>query len=226
MDIIKVILTSLLSVVVLFIITKIMGHKQIAQLDFFDYISGITIGSIGADLAIDLETPWKSLIAVIIYGIASLLLSSAANKFQKSRKFINGSPTILMDSGKIYKENLKKSKLNLSDFMMMCRELGYFDLNDIKTAVFEANGKLTVLPSSDKKPLTPSDMNIITPEQSISVEIIMDGHILEENLKRKGLNLIWLKKELHAQGYKDANDVVLAVCDSNNILNVYGNKTK
>lgn len=223
MDIIKVILTSLLSVAVLFVITKVMGHKQIAQLDFFDYISGITIGSIGADLAIDLETPWKSLIAVIVYGIASILLSAAANKYQKSRKIINGAPSIIMDNGKIYRENLKKSKLNLSDFMMMCRELGYFELNDIQTAVFEANGKLTVLPKSEKRPLTPQDMDISLPKQSIGTEIIMDGNILHENLKRKGLDITWLKNELDKQNCNSSKEILLAVCDNNNKLTIYKN---
>lgn len=223
MDIIKVILTSLLSVAVLFVITKVMGHKQIAQLDFFDYISGITIGSIGADLAIDLETPWKSLVAVIVYGISSILLSAVANKYQKSRKIIDGAPSIIMDNGKIYRENLKKSKLNLSDFMMMCRELGYFELNDIQTAVFETNGKLTVLPKSEKRPLTPQDMDISLPKQSIGTEIIMDGNILHENLKRKGLDIIWLKKELDKQNCNSSKEILLAVCDSNNKLTIYKN---
>ena len=109
MDIIKVLLTSLLSIVALFIITKIMGHKQIAQLDFFDYINGITIGSVAAELATELEEPWKPLISLIIYGGVSVALSLITNKFPKSRKYINGSPTILMNEGKLYRKNMKKS---------------------------------------------------------------------------------------------------------------------
>ena len=109
MDIIKVLLTSLLSIVALFIITKIMGHKQIAQLDFFDYINGITIGSVAAELATELEEPWKPLISLIIYGGVSVVLSLITNKFPKSRKYINGSPTILMNEGKLYRKNMKKS---------------------------------------------------------------------------------------------------------------------
>ena len=75
MDIIKIILTALLSVVALFVITKIMGHKQVSQLDFFDYVSGITIGSIGAELATELDSPEKPLIALAIYGLISMLLN-------------------------------------------------------------------------------------------------------------------------------------------------------
>ena len=98
MDIIKVILSAMLSVVALFIITKIMGHKQVAQLDFFDYVSGITIGSIGAELATELESPEKPLIALAIYGLSSMLLNLLAHKIPRTRKYINGTPTILMFS--------------------------------------------------------------------------------------------------------------------------------
>ena len=101
MDIFKVILTALLSVAALFIITKIMGHKQVAQLDFFDYVSGITIGSIGAELATELERPENPLIALAVYGLASLLLNLLAHKMPKTRKYINGTPTILMNDGKL-----------------------------------------------------------------------------------------------------------------------------
>ena len=110
MEVLKVVLTSLLSVASLFVIAKVMGHKQIAQLDFFDYIAGITIGSIAADLATELEAPWKPLIAMVVYGVVSLGLSVAAQKFAKSRKFINGTPTIIINNGKLYRKNMKKAK--------------------------------------------------------------------------------------------------------------------
>ena len=110
MDILKVILTAILSVVSLFAIAKIMGHKQVAQLDFFDYISGITIGSIAAELATELEAPWKPLIALVIYGIVSTVLSLITHKFPRTRKFINGTPTILMNDGKLYRKKSEKGK--------------------------------------------------------------------------------------------------------------------
>ena len=120
----------------LFVIAKITGHKQVSQLDFFDYITGITIGSIAAELATELEKPWKPLIAMIIYGLIALILSIIAQKFPKSRKYLNGTPTIIMKSGNLYRKNMKKAKLELSEFMMLCREVVYFDLNDIEVAIF------------------------------------------------------------------------------------------
>lgn len=222
MEFIKAILTSLLSVASLFVIAKLMGHKQMAQLDFFDYISGITIGSIAAELATELEAPWKPLIALIIYCLVSLVLSLLTHKFPKSRKYINGTPTIIMNDGKIYRKNLKKAKLDLSEFLVLCREQGYFNLNEIKTAVFEHNGKLSVLPVTLHRPITPSDMNMQPKPESISTEIIMDGRILNENLKRMGLDLNWLSRQLDSQGYRNAKEIFLGVCDSEHQLTLFG----
>lgn len=221
MELIKVILTSLLSAVSLFIIAKITGHKQMAQLDFFDYITGITIGSIAAELATELEKPWKPLVAMIIYGMVALSLTILAHKFPKTRKYVNGTPTIVMDNGKLYRENMKKAKLELSEFMVLCRQEGYFDLNDIETAVFEYNGRMTILPKSEKRPLTPEDMNIAPQKAEICTEIIMDGRIMHENLKRLGLDLVWLDKQLKKQKYNNAKDIYLGICDKNNKLTLF-----
>ena len=186
MDFIKVILTSLLSAVSLFIIAKITGHKQMSQLDFFDYITGITIGSIAAELATELESPWKPLVAMIIYGLVALGLTILAHKFPKTRKYINGTPTIIMNNGKVYRENMKKAKLELSEFMVLCRQEGYFNINDIETAIFEYNGKITILPKSQKRPLTPEDMNINPERAEIYTEVIMDGRIYMKILNGLG----------------------------------------
>jgi len=221
MDILKVILTTLLSAAAIFITAKVMGHKQVGQLDFFDYITGITIGSIAAELATELEEPWKPLIAIIVYGIISVALSIITNKLPKTRKYINGTPTIIMDNGKLYRDNMKKAKLDLSEFMVMCRQAGYFNLNDIQTAVFEYNGRLSILPVSNKRPANPSDMNLAPPKETISTEVIMDGRILEENLKRLGLDITWLEKQLKTQGYHDEKEIYLGLCDNNNKLSLF-----
>ena len=211
MDILKIIGTALLSIAALFIITKIMGHKQVAQLDFFDYVSGITIGSIGAELATDLEEPWKPLLALGIYGIVSILLNCLTRKLPQTRKYINGTPTILMNSGKLYRQNLKKAKLDLSEFMLLCREQGYFDLDEVETVIFEHNGKLSILPKNENRPATPKDLNILTKEAHIGTEIILDGRIMGENLSRTGRDDTWLHKRLASQGYKHATDIFLAI---------------
>ncbi len=221
MDIIKIILTSFLSAATLFIIAKIMGHKQMSQLDFFDYIAGITIGSIAAELAIDSVEAWKPLIAMVVYGIITACLTLLTNKLPRFRKFINGTPTIIMNSGKIYRKNMKKAKMDLSEFMVMCRQEGYFNLNDIQTAVFEYNGRLTILPKATKRPVNPGDMNLVPPPESICTEVIMDGRILDDNLKRLGLDSDWLKKELECQGHKSAREIYLGIYDDNHQLTLF-----
>ena len=211
MEIINVVLTAMLSVAALFIITKMMGHKQVAQLDFFDYVSGITIGSIGAELATELEAPMRPLIALCIWGIASLSLNSLAHKFPKTRKYINGAPTLLMNEGKLYRKNLKQAKLDLSEFMILCREAGYFDLEEIQTAVFEPNGRLSILPKAANRPATPEDLRITAKATRIGAEIIMDGRVMGENLLRIGKDADWLTKRLKAEGHSDTKAIFLAI---------------
>ncbi len=211
MEIITLLLTAFLSVVTLFLIAKIMGHKQVAQLDFFDYISGITIGSIAAELATELEEPWKPLIALAVYGATSAFLSLLTHRAPRTRKYINGTPTIVMNNGRLYRENLKKAKLDLSEFLLLCREQGYFDLGDIQTAIFEHNGKLSVLPMAANRPATPSDLKITAKATHVGVEVIMDGRVMGENLSRLSLNAAWLEQRLHTQGYESARQILLGI---------------
>ena len=221
MDFLILCLTALGSFTVLFLIAKFIGHKQIAQLDFFDYITGITIGSIAAEMATELEEPWKPLIAMLIYGGVTVLLSVISHKFPRSRKYLNGTPTILMDHGKLYRGNLKKAKLDLSEFMVLCRNAGYFNLEAIQTAVFEYNGTLTILPVSGQRPVTPDDMQLNPPEEYIYTEVIMDGRILDGNLHKMGLDVTWLQKQLEKQGFHNAKEIYLGVCDKNNNLSLF-----
>lgn len=180
-------LTTFGSFAALFAAAKLIGHKQIAQLDFFDYITGITIGSIAAEMATELEQPWKPLIAILLYEGITLLLSVAANKFPKTRRYFYGMPVILMDHGKLYRENLKKAKLDLNEFLVLCRQQGYFDLTDIQTAIFEYNGRLSILPVSTQRPATPADLELSPPQELTFTELIMDGQILDGKPQKHGV---------------------------------------
>lgn len=224
MNILNFCLVTLASFGVLFLVAKLIGHKQISQLVFFDYITGITIGSIAAEMATELEQPWKPLIAMVIYGGITLLLSVVSNKFPRARKYLNGTPTILMDHGKLYYENLKKAKLDLSEFMVMCRQQGYFDLTSIQTAVFEYNGKLAILPVSSQRPVTPNDLDFAPEQELLFTELIMDGRVLEGNLKRMGLDMAWLNKKLKEYHVQSPKDVLLAICDRNKKFVLYSYK--
>ena len=221
MEILQVLITSAVSLAVLFLLTKLMGSKQVSQLSMFDYIIGISIGSIAAEMATELEDPENSLAAMIVYGVIAFLVSVISQRSAKVRKVMSGRPLVIMDNGIIYRENLKKARIDLSDFLTQCRTSGYFDLNQIQTAVMEYNGAISFLPVSKDRPATPSDMDIQPEQEHLQITVIMDGHINKSNLKLSGNNEVWLTKQLHIQGYNNPSDVLLALCGNNNKLTVF-----
>lgn len=221
MEILQVLITSAVSLAILFLLTKLMGNKQVSQLSMFDYIIGISIGSIAAEMATELENPENPLAAMIVYGVIAFLVSVISQRSVKVRKVMSGRPLVIMDNGIIYRENLKKARIDLSDFLTQCRTSGYFDLNQIQTAVMEYNGAISFLPVSKYRPATPSDMDIQPEQEYLQITVIMDGHINKSNLKLSGNNEVWLTKQLHLQGYNNPSDVLLALCDNNNKLTVF-----
>lgn len=221
MDYLKIILTSLFSAAALFLLTKLMGHKQLAQLDVFDYVNGITIGSIAAEMATEIEEPLKPFIALIVYGLIAVTLSIISNKFPSSRRIIIGPPIILLDKDKLYRKNFKKAKLDLNEFLCLCRGQGYFDINQIETAVFEHNGSLSILPKSANKPLAAQDMKVYPPQEEPVLELILDGRINEENVKKANKSIEWLRKRLKEENISYAEDVFLAFIDNKGTLTIY-----
>ena len=221
MELLQVAVTSVVSFLVLFFLAKIMGHRQIAQLSVFDYINGITIGSIAAELATELEKPLRPLLAMVIYALLTVLLEALALKYQRLRKFISGTPSIILDNGKLYRENMKKARLDLTEFLIQCRQQGYFDLGAIQTAVYESDGRLTILPVAERRPATPEDLGVAPEKEQFFTEVIMDGRILGGNLQRMGVNETWLEKQLQAQGYHSAKEIYLGLVDGNKQLSLY-----
>ncbi|MGN1339362.1 MAG: DUF421 domain-containing protein [Oscillospiraceae bacterium] len=222
MVILQVTLTSLLSVVALFLLTKLMGNKQLSQLSMFDYIIGISIGSIAAEFATELENPEHSLLAMVIYALSAYLVSLVTNKSTRLRKMISGKPLILFDNGNLYRDNFKKSKIDLSDFLTQCRNMGYFDLAQVQTAVLEFNGSISILPVDKYRPLAPSDMNLNPTQQQLMVNVILDGNVNEENLTLTGNSMAWLTNQLHSQGFESPVEIFLGTVNTtNNTLTLY-----
>lgn len=223
MELIKIAILSLGSVTVLFILTKLMGDREMSELSMFDYITSITIGSIAAEMATSLESDFKGpLLAMVIYGAVCFIISLLTCKSIILRRFFEGHSLIMYQNGKIYNKNMLKAKIDVDEFLSMCRVSGYFDLSEIHTAILESNGKLSILPLAKNKPVTAEDLNL-NPEQSFPMaNVIIDGKILKNNLNWTGKNEIWLEKQLSAQGIKDIKEVMLATCDSTeNQLNIY-----
>lgn len=222
MDVLKVCLTSLGSLIILFFSTKIIGNKQMSELTMFDYINSITIGSIAAEMATDIEKFYLPLVAIVIYTAVIFFISQITEISTKARRFLAGKSTILMENGKFYPQNFSKSKLDISEFLTQCRVSGYFNIDDIDTAILEQNGKISILPKVAARPVNTKDLNLALTQEKISVNVILDGNIMADNLKRSGNDVEWLKKELARQKVNDIRDVFIGVCNTeNNKLSVY-----
>lgn len=199
-----------------------MGNREISQLSMFDYIVGITIGSIAAEMATSLENNFvEPITAMIVYGLVTALISYITCKSIGFRRIISGKAVILFDNGKLYRKNFLKSKLDLSEFLMQCRINGYFNLSDIQTAILEPNGKISILPRSIKRPAIPKDFNLNPVQDNIVTNVVLDGIVLNENLSRTGNSYNWLFQSLKKQGIYDIKNIFLATCDNNNNLSVY-----
>lgn len=219
---IKIPILSFSSLIVLFILTKIMGNKEISQLSMFDYTIGITIGSIAAEMATSLEANFmEPLIAMVVYAIVAVLISLISSKSLVFRRIIQGKSVILYDNGRIYRENFKKTNLDLNEFLMQCRTNGYFNLAEIQTAILESSGKISILPKSLKRPVNPEDLNLNPPTDNIVTNLILDGKILKQNLKAIGKNEEWLLNLIKNQGIPKLNQIFLATYDNENNLSIY-----
>lgn len=188
----------------------------------FDYINSITIGSIAAEMATDIEKFYLPLVAIVIYTAVIFFISQITEISTKARRFLAGKSTILMENGKFYPQNFSKSKLDISEFLTQCRVSGYFNIDDIDTAILEQNGKISILPKVAARPVNTKDLNLALTQEKISVNVILDGNIMADNLKRSGNDVEWLKKELARQKVNDIRDVFIGVCNTeNNKLSVY-----
>ena len=179
----QIALTALGSLAALFLLTKLSGNKQVSQMNLFDYVMGITIGSIAAEMASELESPLRPLWAMVVYGLAAWGIALLTNKSIRVRRFIIGKPLILMDSGVIYRKNLRRARMDLNEFLMYCRVSGYFDLNQIQTAILEHNGTVTFLPAAMQRPVTPADLSMQPRQELLQTPVVQDGRVLPENLR-------------------------------------------
>ena len=220
MEIFKIVITSLVSLAILFILTKLMGNRQVSELTMFDYVIGISIGSVAAEMATDLRKPVYGVVAMSVYTIMAIAISFVTARNMKLRRIFFGRTITIMQNGKIEKNALKKARLDISDFLVQARTAGYFDISDINFAVLEPNGKISFLPFAHKRPATPEDLSVVPESDSFCYNVITDGVILYENLRKIDLNEEWLFKNLKIYGKKQ-EDILLATVDCNKRLKIF-----
>lgn len=218
---------TLVIAIIIFFLTKLLGKKQISQLSFFDYIVGITIGSTVADIALDIEKNFLGgVVSLLIFVMIDYFISMVTMKNITARRFLVGVPTVLVEKGKIIESGLKKCKLDVNELLAEARVEGYFDIDEIDYALMEINGAISFLPKEKEKPITKKDMKIKLDKNGLTVNGIIDGFYMENNMKAIGKDKEWLDHELKVQGYEDYDDILLATIDTNYKVNIYGKGVK
>lgn len=218
---------TILVLIILFFITKMMGKKQISELNFFDYVVGITIGSIAADISLDIEKNMiAGIAALFIYGFISYIISFVSIKSILARRFFIGVPTVLVEKGKIIESGLKKSKIDVNDLLMEARENGYFNLDKIDYALMEVNGNISFLPKEKEKPVTKKDMKIKCSNEGLTVNAIIDSKYMVNNMKAINKDKEWLDHELKVNGYDNYDNILLATIDNNYKVTIYEKNVK
>ena len=221
-EIYETIFRSIISLVTLFLVTKMIGKKQVSQLSLFDYVIGISIGNFAAEMSINLETnEFTGTLAVVIFGLVAYLVSWLSMKSIFLRRFFFGSPSVIIQDGKILDNEMRKCRIDLNDLLEQARIAGYFDISQIAFAVMEVNGSMSFLPKGIYEKPTVGDMNISVKKQGMLANVILDGKIMTHNLENINKNENWLRKEIKKQGYKDIEEILLATVDVNNEVTIF-----
>ncbi|WP_373232699.1 DUF421 domain-containing protein [Cohnella sp.] len=211
---IEVAFRTLLAVVVLFLIAKLLGKRQVSEMSMFEYITGITIGSLAAYISLDLDANWfLGIVAISVWALVTLGIEYLQIKSKKLRDFIEGKGTVLIKDGKVLEDNMKKERLSTDDLMEQLRKKMVFKVADVEFAIMEPSGDINVLLTRENQPITPKHLGIkVGPEQEPQA-VIMDGKIMDEPLATIGLNREWLNSELEKLGVAIEN-VFLGQVDS------------
>ena len=217
-DLLNITMRAIISLVTLFLVTKMLGKKHVSQLSLFDYVIGISIGNFAAEMTVNLDSNiLHGTIAVIIFGLIAYIISIGTMKSILLRRFFSGMPTLIIEDGKFLKEGLKKVKYDINDFLEQAREQGYFDISEIAYAVMESSGKISIMPKSEYSAVINKDMKIKKEKASMPASIIIYGNIMEENLKKYGKTRKWLEQQLKNK-HKTVESIFLATIDKNDNL--------
>lgn len=219
---------GIISFFTLLIFTRALGKQQMGQITFFDYIIGITIGSFAATLTVDLSSSaWPHWVGILTWIVLGILMQMISLKSKKISKYINDEPVIVIYNGKVICESLEKIKFTFNEFLEELRLKDIFDINEVKFAIIEANGKLSALKKDQFQNLIDS-MNIPEKDKNIKDELIFNGLIIDENLSRLKFNREWLFHQLKSKGYDSPIEVFYAYLDSSKVLIIdpYKNKIR
>lgn len=216
-----VFLQTLVSFVVLLFLTRLLGKQQVSQLTFYEYLNGITFGSIAANMATDdLANAPDHLIGLVSYGLLTLAVSRMALKNRKFRKMVTGEPVIVIQDGNILEDNLREMNMDLDELTMLLRAENIFDYKELELAIIEQSGALSVLKKPAYQGVTRKDLQIKEKSKGLAVEVIIDGQIIYENLRAMDLDGRWLVEQLRQRKIANASQVCLATVNKQRKLQI------
>ena len=214
-----VIIRSVISFFALLVLIRLIGKQQISQLNFFDYVLGITIGSIASTLSVQVnENMTATLAGMGVWTALAILLAYLGMHNVWVRKVVQGEATVVIENGKILEEHLRKIRIPIEELISELRTQGVFNISDVEFALFEPGGKLSIQKKSPKQPLTPEDMKLATQYAGLATNLIMDGVLLIDALKALKLSKAWLQHQLNKQRIENISDVSLAQLDTSGNL--------
>ena len=217
----NVALRTVLAFFAILLVTRILDKEQMGELTFYEYVTGITIGSLAADMAtITIISPWVILMALVMFAALTFLMGYVSLKSRAARKLLEGEPTLVIQNGKILAKNMARCRYNIDDLLLQLRTQGVFNVADVEFAVLESNGSLSVLPKSHKKPVTREDLNVPSGYEGLCSELIVDGEVVYQNLQQNNLDEAWLIHELERQGVHSPKEIMLASLDTGGNLYV------
>ncbi|WP_168119842.1 DUF421 domain-containing protein [Paenibacillus sp. HB172176] len=217
-DWLQIVLRTMVAIVILFVLTKLLGKRQISELSLFEYITGISIGNIAAYISLDLDNLWYlGLISLVVWVTVSVGIEFVTMKNKRIRDFVDGKGTVLIKDGQLDKKSLHKERMTLDELLEQLRKKDVFRVADVEFAVMEASGELNVMLKKEYQPVTADLLGWKVSEEKPPVTVVMDGQTLQDELQAAGKNEGWLLHELKKNHMK-LREVFLAQIDDNNQL--------
>lgn len=201
------------------IVTRTLGKATISQMTYHDFVAAITLGALTANIAFNVKMGiWPLIVSLLAFSSIAYLLLILVMKSRKLRRLISGQPAVLIEDGKILEQNMRKLKFTLDSLNQELREKNIFNIEEVEYAVLELNGKVSALLKWEYLPITRKDLNLkLNAKQFFPVELIMDGHFIDDNLSSVKMEREWLIAEMKRRGLS-LQDVNYAVKSSNGQL--------
>lgn len=186
---------------VVLVMIRLMGKREIGQLSSFDFVVAIILAELAAIPMESTAIPlWHGIVPLVVLGILEVTFSYITLFSRPLRKILYGHPQVIIQNGKLLKEEMWRSRYNLDDILSQLREKGYASIDDIEYAILETSGRLSVIPRSQKRPVTPADLGIPTNYEGLPTVLVMDGEVLRDNLAKVSLDQNWLREKLAEHG--------------------------